>query len=178
MARDFRFGLQIRRIVLGSRNLNRFARDIQTRGLQRIHSECMTGDVFGSARCDCGAQLDQALSHFKQEGGVLLYLRQEGRGIGLVEKLRAYNLQDEGMNTYEANEARGHQADGRDYGVAVSILQQLGVRCVELLTNNPEKVDAHRHPLPFQRLQSTVQHHMGKAIPLLPKGRNGVFPPL
>ena len=73
---------------------------------------------------------------------MLLYLRQEGRGIGLVEKLRAYNLQDEGMNTFEANEARGHQADGRDYGVAVAILQQLGVRCVELLTNNPEKVDA------------------------------------
>ena len=130
---------------------DRFPHVVLYRGLEalegqrvpvRIHSECMTGDVFGSARCDCGAQLDQALSHFKQEGGVLLYLRQEGRGIGLVEKLRAYNLQDEGMNTFEANEARGHQADGRDYGVAVSILQQLGVRCVELLTNNPEKVDA------------------------------------
>ena len=108
----------------------------------RVHSECMTGDVFGSARCDCGPQLHQALAHFKEHGGVLIYLRQEGRGIGLVEKLRAYNLQDEGMNTFEANEARGHQADGRDYQAAIEILQDLGVQNVELLTNNPEKVAA------------------------------------
>lgn len=108
----------------------------------RIHSECMTGDVFGSARCDCGAQLSQSLSHFKSNGGVLIYLRQEGRGIGLVEKLRAYNLQDDGMNTFEANEARGHQADGRDYAAAVDILKDLGVTKVDLLTNNPEKMEA------------------------------------
>ncbi len=108
----------------------------------RVHSECMTGDVFGSARCDCGPQLHQALAHFKAHGGVLIYLRQEGRGIGLVEKLRAYNLQDEGMNTFEANEARGHQADGRDYEAAIHILKHLGVQDIELLTNNPEKVTA------------------------------------
>lgn len=108
----------------------------------RVHSECMTGDVFASARCDCGPQLDQALAHFKEHGGILIYLRQEGRGIGLVEKLRAYNLQDEGMDTFEANEAMGHQADGRDYDAAVLILQHLGVQSVELLTNNPEKVEA------------------------------------
>ena len=108
----------------------------------RIHSECMTGDVFASARCDCGPQLDQALAHFKEHGGILIYLRQEGRGIGLVEKLRAYNLQDEGMDTFEANEAMGHQADGRDYGAAIEILAHLGVRRIELLTNNPEKLEA------------------------------------
>lgn len=108
----------------------------------RIHSECMTGDVFASRRCDCGAQLVGALEHFKREGGILVYMRQEGRGIGLVEKLRAYNLQDEGMDTFEANVARGHQHDERDYAEAVQILQSLGVRKVRLMTNNPEKVSA------------------------------------
>ena len=108
----------------------------------RIHSECMTGDLFGSRRCDCGAQLVAALDHFKQHGGILIYLRQEGRGIGLVEKLRAYNLQDEGMDTFEANVARGHAEDAREYDAAVAILKQLGVESVGLLTNNPEKVKA------------------------------------
>ena len=106
----------------------------------RIHSECMTGDVFASRRCDCGAQLVASLEHFKKEGGLLIYLRQEGRGIGLVEKLRAYNLQDGGMDTFEANVARGHQEDARSYEVAVRILEFLDVGRIRLLTNNPEKV--------------------------------------
>jgi 3,4-dihydroxy 2-butanone 4-phosphate synthase/GTP cyclohydrolase II len=108
----------------------------------RIHSECMTGDLFASRRCDCGAQLVAALDHFKQNGGLLIYLRQEGRGIGLVEKLRAYNLQDEGLDTFEANVARGHAEDAREYDAAVAILRQLGVESVGLLTNNPHKVKA------------------------------------
>ena len=106
----------------------------------RIHSECMTGDVFASRRCDCGPQLVTALDYFKNKGGILIYLRQEGRGIGLVEKLMAYNLQDEGMNTFEANVARGHQEDERSYDIAIDILRQMGVDKVRLLTNNPEKV--------------------------------------
>ncbi len=105
----------------------------------RIHSECMTGDIFASKRCDCGAQLHAALQHFKEEGGMLIYLRQEGRGIGLVEKLKAYNLQDEGMNTFEANVARGHREDERDYADAAAILKHFGVKRIHLLTNNPEK---------------------------------------
>lgn len=111
----------------------------------RIHSECMTGDVFASRRCDCGPQLVTALDHFKGKGGILIYLRQEGRGIGLVEKLMAYNLQDEGMNTFEANVARGHQEDERSYGVAIDILRHMGVDKVCLLTNNPEKVKSLEH---------------------------------
>ena len=105
----------------------------------RIHSECMTGDVFASQRCDCGEQLHHALDHFKRHGGMLIYLRQEGRGIGLVEKLRAYNLQDEGLNTYEANAAMGHGEDDRQYTDAVDILVHYKVGSVRLLTNNPLK---------------------------------------
>ena len=105
----------------------------------RIHSECMTGDVFASRRCDCGEQLHTALTHFKEQGGMLIYLRQEGRGIGLVDKLKAYNLQDDGMNTFEANEAMGHGADERSYAEAVAILSHYGVNRIELLTNNPDK---------------------------------------
>lgn len=105
----------------------------------RVHSECMTGDVFASNRCDCGGQLHAAMAHFQTHGGMLIYLRQEGRGIGLVEKLRAYNLQDEGLNTFEANEAMGHGADQRDYGAAVTILSHFGVQRISLLSNNPEK---------------------------------------
>ena len=108
--------------------------------LVRVHSECMTGDVFGSTRCDCGAQLDQALARIAMEGGFLIYLRQEGRGIGLVEKLKAYNLQDEGMDTIQANEALGHPSDGRSFAVAAEILNSLNVKTIRLLTNNPEKV--------------------------------------
>lgn len=109
--------------------------------LTRIHSECFTGDVLGSRRCDCGEQLDAALRQIASAGrGVVVYLRQEGRGIGLRDKLRAYNLQDQGYDTIDANLALGHQADARDYTVAVRILQDLGVTSVRLMTNNPAKL--------------------------------------
>jgi 3,4-dihydroxy 2-butanone 4-phosphate synthase/GTP cyclohydrolase II len=108
----------------------------------RVHSECMTGDVFGSLRCDCGEQLHSALETFGREGGLLIYLRQEGRGIGLVNKLKAYNLQDDGLDTVKANLELGFHADERDYAPAVEVLQELGVKKIRLFTNNPEKVEA------------------------------------
>ena len=108
----------------------------------RIHSECMTGDVFSSSRCDCGAQLDTSMQKLQQVGGILIYLRQEGRGIGLIEKLKAYNLQDEGLNTYEANVKLGHQEDARSFDAAIEVLEYLGVKKIKLLTNNPEKISA------------------------------------
>lgn len=110
----------------------------------RIHSECMTGDVFGSRRCDCGEQLDASLHIAAEKGGVVIYLRQEGRGIGLINKLKAYNLQDLGLNTAEANTHLGFDVDARQYECAVSILQDLGIREVQLITNNPDKVEALR----------------------------------
>jgi GTP cyclohydrolase II len=110
----------------------------------RIHSECMTGDVFGSRRCDCGEQLDASLHIAAERAGVVIYLRQEGRGIGLINKLRAYNLQDLGFNTADANTHLGFDVDARQYDCAIFILQDLGIQQVELITNNPLKVEALR----------------------------------
>ena len=119
--------------------------------LVRIHSECITGDVFKSCKCDCGNQLEQSLAQIAEEGGVLIYLRQEGRGIGLGNKLKAYSLQEQmGLDTVEANLKLGLPADNRDYAIAYQILKYLGIEALRLLTNNPKKITA------IERLGITV----------------------
>jgi GTP cyclohydrolase II len=130
--------------------------------LVRLHSECLTGDVFGSQRCDCGPQLRESVERITDTGGFVLYLRQEGRGIGLYTKLDAYALQDTGMDTYEANLALGHQEDERDYTAAVQMLGALGVDRVRLLTNNPDKV------VQLQRLGMTVTERVPTCVYLSP----------
>ncbi|MFB8130386.1 GTP cyclohydrolase II [Streptomyces sp. RLB3-17] len=126
--------------------------------LVRLHSECLTGDVFGSARCDCGPQLREAVERIAERGGVLLYLRQEGRGIGLYNKLDAYALQDQGLDTYAANAALGLPEDGRDYTAAAQMLQALGIDDVDLLSNNPDKAEQLRD------LGVTVSHRVPTGV--------------
>ncbi len=113
--------------------------------LVRIHSECMTGDMFHSRRCDCGEQLAKAMEMAGEQGGVVIYLRQEGRGIGLINKLKAYNLQDQGFNTASANTHLGFEVDARQYDLAVKILNDLHIKNIRLLTNNPLKIEAIDH---------------------------------
>ncbi len=147
--------------------------------LVRVHDQCVTGDVFDSLRCDCGEQKDRALRMIAEEGGVFLYMRQEGRGIGLHNKLRAYELQDQGMDTVEANIALGFPADRRDYGIGMQILVDLGVRKMRLLTNNPakraglegyglevvERVPIETEPNPFNiRYLETKRRRMGHLL--------------
>ncbi len=109
--------------------------------LVRLHSECLTGDVFGSGRCDCGEQLDEAIDLINEQGGYILYLRQEGRGIGLYAKLDAYALQDQGYDTYQANEMLHLPQDGRDFSIAAKMIKALGLNKIRLLTNNPDKAE-------------------------------------
>jgi len=133
--------------------------------LVRLHSECLTGDVFGSARCDCGPQLREAVERIATTGGVLLYLRQEGRGIGLYNKLDAYALQDLGLDTYEANTALGLPEDARDYTAAAQMLVALGITEANLLTNNPDKAEQLRgHGISVVRTVRTGVHATGSNL--------------
>jgi 3,4-dihydroxy 2-butanone 4-phosphate synthase / GTP cyclohydrolase II len=156
--------------------------------LVRVHSECLTGDVFGSLRCDCNAQLVSSMQMIEKEGcGVILYMRQEGRGIGLLNKLKAYSLQDEGLDTVEANEKLGFRADLRDYGIGAQILRDLGVGKMRLLTNNPkkiigltgygleviERVSLEIHPNGYnERYLATKRDKLGHLILIEPKSLN------
>jgi GTP cyclohydrolase II len=143
--------------------------------LIRPHSECLTGDLFGSLRCDCGAQLREAVERITGWGGYVLYLRQEGRGIGLYEKLDAYTLQSDGLDTYEANLALGHAADERDYTVAAQMLFALGCPRVALLSNNPDKLAqlTDRGIVVTQRLRTGVYVSSANAGYLAAKARHG-----
>jgi GTP cyclohydrolase II len=133
--------------------------------LVRPHSECLTGDVFGSQRCDCGPQLREAIERIASTGGYLLYLRQEGRGIGLYAKLDAYALQDLGMDTYEANRALGHADDERDYAAAAQMLTALGAGRVDLLTNNPDKPEQLRaYGIDVRKVLPTGVHASGANV--------------
>ncbi len=152
--------------------------DLSKTTLVRIHSECMTGDVFGSLRCDCGEQLNEAMRLAGKEGGVIVYLRQEGRGIGLLNKMKAYNLQDHGYNTAEANLKLGFEVDLRKFNIAVEILKDLGVQSVKLMTNNPIKmssfdntgikvmgrvpleIEPHKENLEYLRTKQEVMGHL------------------
>jgi GTP cyclohydrolase II len=135
--------------------------------LVRLHSECLTGDVFGSQRCDCGPQLREAVERITKHGGYLLYLRQEGRGIGLYDKLDAYALQDRGLDTYDANLALGHRADERDYTSAAQMLHALGASSIRLLSNNPDK------GAQLARLGITIAKQIPTALHLT--GTNAVY---
>lgn len=147
----------------------------------RIHSECMTGEVFGSTKCECAEQLDYSMQWIQDNPGVIIYLRQEGRGIGLVDKLRAYNLQEKGFNTLDANLELGLHSDLRDYGLAVELLEELKISKIRLLTNNPDKIKAfdnsgivvvERLPIEIQSKADNVDYlsakkdHMGHMISL------------
>ncbi|QGN34303.1 GTP cyclohydrolase II [Microlunatus sp. Gsoil 973] len=134
--------------------------------LVRPHSECLTGDVFGSLRCDCGPQLHEAIHRIAEAGGYILYLRQEGRGIGLYNKLDAYLLQDQGLDTYQANLALNHSEDERDYTVAAQMLFALGVPVIRLLSNNPDKARQ------LDRLGITVEHQIPTGLHLSAENRN------
>lgn len=123
----------------------------------RIHSECLTGDAFGSLKCDCGEQLAAALEYINKNGGMLIYLRQEGRNIGLLNKINAYNLQDGGLDTIEANHQLGFEADERTYEEADFILQDFGIQKINLLTNNPAKIGALKHAQIIKRVPIEMQ---------------------
>lgn len=131
----------------------------QTIPLVRLHSECLTGDIFGSAKCDCGPQLDEATKRIAEAGGFIVYLRQEGRGIGLYNKLDAYRLQADGQDTYEANHSLGFESDLRNFKVAADMLKALGISRLKLLTNNPDKVSQlEQHGLVVETRLSTGVH--------------------
>ena len=160
------------------------------RPLVRLHSECLTGDVFGSQRCDCGAQMREAVELIAQEGGYLLYLRQEGRGIGLYGKLDAYALQDVGLDTYDANVALGFSPDARDYTAAAQMLHALGVEAVDLLSNNPDKAEqlgrlavtvTQRVPTGVHRTPANARYLTTKAVrgahTFVPPGEEGEHSP-
>lgn len=154
------------------------ADELEATPLIRMHSECLTGDVFHSSRCDCGEQLNECIETMHQQGGILLYLRQEGRGIGLYNKIDAYVLQSQGMNTYEANNHLGFADDLREFGDAVLMLQALNVPKVRLMTNNPRKIKALKEAgIDVDMVVGTQAHikagHVGNKVYLETKVKHG-----